>query len=261
MTTTIVRGKSNPIGPVDPALAKLGFQRVRTDRKKRIIAELGGKTKTGKSRFGLTLTEEIGVLNTDRSLEDLLPEFPEVRVVVKDLSGMFDPGKELNQKEAVLIQSEFDRGYRALLASPRIKSVMVDKWNTVWEVVRYAAFGRASVKPHHYVAVNMQMRGYLAMAQQSDKNVLLIQDLKEEWVNEKPTGRWVVDGFKYTGGLAQLNLVASRDEEGGRDFHLEVTGCGTNAALVGWDFKNEKINFRENVAKLVLPDTEAKDWL
>lgn len=250
-------GKSNPIGAVDPALVKLGFHRIQPNRKKRITAEVSGRTKEGKSHLMMTMTEPIGILNTDRALEDLLPEFPNVDVIVKDLSHLFTPGEALTKTQGQKIEREYSEGYQALLGHRHIRSVGVTKWTTIWEVARYAEFGVASVKAHHYVPVNMRMRGYLGKATESDKNLLLEQDLKEEWINEKSTGRWIVDGFKYTPGLVQLNAVASRDEDG--DFHLVVTGCGLNADLVGWDFVNDKIDWH-SIAPMVMAETTAKDW-
>lgn len=251
-------GKVNPIGQVDLELARLGFKRLDPTRRRRISMELSGKTKTGKTRFGLTMTEPIGILNTDRALDDILPEFPHTDLVVKDLSDMFPVGEALSDKEAKLIEAEYARGYNGLMEHKHVRSVMVDKWNTMWEVARFAEFGRASVKAHHYVPVNLRMRGYLLKFQQHDKNLLLIQDVKEEWLNDKPTGRWVVDGFKYTSGLVQVNLFMSRDEN--KVFHMEVQGCGLNADLVGWDFTDKMINFKQNLAPMVLADTDPKDW-
>lgn len=253
-------GNSNP-GPVDPALAKLGFTRIKPVRIKRITMEVSGLTKTGKTRLGLTMPQPIGLINTDRSLTDVLPEFPNVDVSVIDLSGMFNEGEELSQGQAKAIEQKFSAAYRALLAHPRVRSVVVDKWTAMWEVARYAEFGKASVKAHHYVPVNLRMRGYLTAVQNTAKNVLLIQDTKEEWINEKPTGRLIVDGFKYTPSLVQVNAQMRRESPADEDagFRLAITGCGVNADLMGWEFENEDINWPK-IGSMALTDTKMSDW-
>jgi hypothetical protein len=253
-------GKSNPIGAVDPELAKLGFKRLKARRIPRISMEVSGKTKGGKTHLMMTMTEPIGIINTDRALDDILPEFPDVDFVLKDLSPMFAPGQELGQKEAQLIEREFSRAYDGLLGNRHVRSIGIDKWTAMWEVARYAEFGRASVKAHHYVPVNMRMRGYLMKYQSHDKNLLLLQDVKEEWINEKPTGRYIVDGFKYTPGLMQVNAFAYREEEGNRLFKLQITGCGLNSDLMGWEFEGDGVDWHK-IAPMVLPDTKASDWL
>lgn len=249
--------KTNPMKGVDPSLSKLGFSRIKPVRRKRISMEVSGKTKTGKTRLALTMTPPIGLINTDRSLEDILPEFPDVDLVVKDLGPMFSPGQPLSQKQAQQIEAQFSSAYDALLES-HVRSIVVDKFTTIWEVARFAEFGVASVKAHHYVPVNLRMRGYIGKFQQHDKNLLLIHEVKEEWKNEQPTGRWIVDGFKYTPGLVQVNGFMDR-EEGGGDFILSITGCALNAELVGWDFKGEDVNW-PNLASMVMPETKKGDW-
>lgn len=254
-----MKAKINPLGPVDPKLAALGFQRIKPVRIKRITAEVSGKTKVGKTRLMLTMTPPIGIINTDRDLEDLLPEFPDVDLVVVDLSKDFVPGEQLTQNQAKMLEAKFFKAYQGLMDSKGIRSIGISKWTTLWEVARFAEFGVASVKAHHYVPVNLRMRGYLQAAKECHKNVLLEQDMKEEWVNEKPTGRWIVDGFKYTPGLMQLNMQMAREEDGDRDFVLSIAGCGVNAELVGQEFRNDEIDWKK-LAPLVLEDTDPADW-
>jgi len=254
-----MKPKGNPIGIVDPDLARLGFVRIKPVRQKRISMEVSGPTKTGKTRLILTMTEPIGILNTDRSLQDILPEFPNVDLIVKDFSDKFTPGEALTQKQAKLLEREFASAYQGLLEHKHVRSIGVDKWTTIWEVARYAEFGVASMRAHHYVPVNLRMRGYASGYQGHDKNVLLVQDVKEEWIGEKSTGRLIIDGFKYTPGLMQVNASMRREEGDDREFVLGITGCGLNADLVGYEFKGKSVDFKK-IAPMVLLDTTASDW-
>jgi len=252
-------GKTNPLAGVDPVLAKLGFTRIKPTKRNWFSMEVSGKTKTGKSRLSLKMTEPIGILNTDRSLLDVLEEdeFKAVDFVVKDFSQKIAPGEELDQRQAQMLEREFASGYQGLMEHKLMRSVSIDKWTTIWEVARYAEFGKASVKAHHYVPVNLRMRRYASLYQEHNKNVMFIEDVKEEWVAEKSTGRWIVDGFKYTPSLVQVNAVMGRDED--LDFYLEITGSGLNTSVVGTKLYNDEIDFKR-LALMVLPNTLPGDW-
>jgi hypothetical protein len=222
--------------------------------------ESSGDTKSGKTRLIFTMPEPIAIVNFDRSLQDILPEFPDKDFVVMDFSERYAGAEDANQAQAKMLEKEFAAGLRGLFEHRHVKSIAVDKGTTLWEVVRVAEWGRISnIKAHHYVPVNARMRAYMSWYIAHNKNFMVTHDAKEEWVNEKPTGRMLVDGFKYTSSLMQVNVIMSREKDGDRDFVLEVTGCGTNADLVGWEFKGEDIDFKK-IALKAMDDTLPSDW-
>jgi len=255
-----IKPKRDPIGPVDPGLHKLGFQRIKPIRIKRIAMEVSAETKAGKTRLILTMTPPVAILNFDRSLNDILPEFPDVDLIVKDFSQKYSEGEVVGQAQAEMLEREFGAAYRALLDNKHVRSIGIDKGTTLWEVMRYAEWGKiTNIKAHHYVPVNARMRRYMSAYLSHDKNLIVTHDTKEEWLDEKPTGRMLVDGFKYTPSLMQVNASMWREKEGDREFKMLITGCGTNADLVGWEFVNADIDFKK-IAPMVMDDTSAADW-
>lgn len=237
------------------SLSSLGFKRPEFKPVRRLSMLAYGKTKTGKSRFGLTMPGPIAVINFDRALTDLLPQFPKKKILLLDLSGEYAGG--LNQKKAERLEAQFAAAWAEALKSKEVRSVMVDKTSTLWEIVRWAEFGKIDhVKPHHYVPVNSRMRSYISSVIDSDKNVLMIDDTKEEWVNEKPTGRFVRDGFKHSDSLVQISLQFERKD---KTFTTTVDSCAMNADLAGWEFEDENINFPE-LATMAVPDSNREDW-
>lgn len=261
---TAVKGR-DPIGPVDPSLVKLGFSRIKPNRIKRIGMEVSGDTKCGKTHLIMTMTEPIAIINFDRSLQDILPEFPGVDLIVKDFSDMYgeiedSTNPQARMTKAKAAEAQFAAALKGLFEHRHVRSIAVDKGTTLWELIRVAEWGNISnIKAHHYVPVNARMRAYMSMYMAHDKNFLVTHDTKEEWVNEKPTGRQLVDGFKYTSSLMQVNASMWRDKDGDRDFKMEITGCGTNAELVGWEFVGADVNWKK-IAPMVLDDTVAADW-
>lgn len=258
MTISKKARRKDPIGAVDSRLKVLGFTRIKAVRKAKLSMDARGRTKSGKSRLMLTMPEPIGILNFDRSLETLLSEegFKNKDVVVKDLTKFIRPGEKLTRSEAQKAEAEFAEAYRALLSHPKIKSVGVDKGTTLWEIMRFAEFGQASAKAHHYVPVNLRMRGYLMMPEDHNKNVIFLHDLKEEWAGEKPTGRWVADGFKYASSLVQENVDLYRDDDG--DFVLKLQGSALDGTAVGTEWYGEDIDFVKIAAQIT--DTLPSEW-
>ena len=52
----------------------------------------------------------------------------------------------MTKKEAEQAEREFADCYVALLEDPLVRSVGIDKGTTLWEVLRYAQFGSASMR-------------------------------------------------------------------------------------------------------------------
>ena len=234
-------------------LAGYGFIGPDTERQ-RFQCWLGsGKIKTGKTRFGLTFPGPIAVINFDRQIEDLIAEFPDVDVVVKRLE---QSPWGATQAEAQALEMDFSRALKAAHANPHIRTVMIDKVTTLWELVRFAEFGKlAGVRPRNYEAANLRMRGYLSLYQASGKNAYYVEDVKDEWLDDKPTGRVIRDGFKQSAGIAQV--VVSFDREG-KSFGMAFDEC-INSTLIGTRFNGEDINFK-GLAPLVMPEIDPAVW-
>jgi hypothetical protein len=236
-----------------------GFKKPTYKRKARLITLVYGLTKTGKTRFALTAPAPIAFINFDRSLEDVLPDFKGLDIGIADYS---DDLGVLDQAAATKVMARFQTDYAAALADPRVKTVVVDKLTTLWEVMRWARLGKVTqVRPHHYTQVNQEMRQYMLMPQATDKNVIFIEDVKEEWLNEKSTGRMVRDGFKHGSTLVQLELEFTRNEdeidmeEDELGFHAIIKGSSVSAAMVGFDFEGDQIDFKF-IAEALLPEVK-----
>ena len=101
--------------------------------------------------------------------------------------------------------------------------------------------------------------------QATKKNVIFIEDVKEEWKNEKSTGLMIRDGYKHGASLAQLELEFKRDytvidaAEGELGFRAEVKSASTGADQVGFVFEDDQIDFR-TIAETLLPGVPEKAW-
>lgn len=215
-----------------------------------------GKIKTGKTRFGLTFPGPIAVINFDRQIEDLIAEFPSTEVVVKSFIERIPFGTALTQAEAKALEADFARSLKMAHANPHVRTVMIDKETTLWEIPRLAEFERLSgVRARNYEAVNLRMRSYLSLYQTSGKNAYYVDDVRDEWVDDKQTGRVIRDGFKQAAGIAQV--VVSFDRVG-KEFSMTFEEC-INTSLLGTRFTGEDVNFK-SLAPLVMPDVDPTVW-
>jgi hypothetical protein len=209
---------------------------------RRQIAVIQGPEKTGKTHFACTAPDPILLINTDQGDEGVVTpdKFPGKTIYIVDIS----PGTEFvaagNEGEAEKAWDEFKEAYHWGL--DHCGTIIWDKADQVWELARLVILGRlANVKPHHYTEVNNTFRYLIKEADKAkDLNLLLIHNMKEEWINEKFTGRLVRAGFKETGGLVQTSVTAFyRDGEFGGtiDFcRQNMDLCGTELSGAFFDF-------------------------
>jgi hypothetical protein len=247
----------------DPALARLGFKNPNPRIKPRVIMGIDGKPKSGKSRFALTAPGPIAYINFDRGLEHLLAQMGRSDVMLKDYTRMMPLDGAWNQNKAKAVWKDYSDTFVKALQT-RVRTLVVDTASDVWEMIRWAAFGKLDhVKPHHYTQVNGPYRRLLNECQHHDVNVILLHKAKELWEETpngpKPTGQWVRDGFRGTSFAMEFDGFLYRDEDGDREFHMEVLSCGPEAALVGQTFDGGDITFAD-VASMVLPGVNPKEW-
>jgi len=211
---------------------------------RRQIVVVQGPEKTGKTHFACTAPDPILLINTDQGDEGVVTpdKFPGKEIYIVDIQ----PGTELvahgDVGSAESAFDEFKKAYQWGLGNCR--TVIWDKADQIWELARLVILGRlANVKPHHYTEVNNTFRYLIKDADKSkDLNLILIHNMKEEWINEKFTGRLVRAGFKETGGLVHSCITTNFTDGqfgGTIDFcRQNMDLCGEELTGIGFDFDN-----------------------
>lgn len=211
---------------------------------RRQIMMVQGPEKTGKTHFACTAPGPIMLINTDQGDEGVVTpdKFPGKEIFIVDIA----PGTEFvatgSEGDADKAWADFKEAYSWGLA--HCNTIVWDKADQIWELARLVILGRlANVKPHHYTEVNNTFRYLIKEADKvKNLNLILIHNMKEEWVNEKFTGRLVRAGFKETGGLVQTSITSYfRDGEFGGtiDFcRQNMDLCGEELAGRFFDFDN-----------------------
>jgi hypothetical protein len=262
------KGSSNGSSPTLYTAA--GFTKANKKAIRRLIFAIDGPEKSGKTNFVLTMPEPVAVINTDIGLDGVVQRWQDDKDIwVLDVDVSLQDLKTLTPRDAA---QEADKAWRKILKAYRdvlgeAKSVVFDNATECWEILRMARFGKLDqVKPHHYGPVNAEYRDLIRSSyDQGVTNLGLIHKIKDEYTDDKRTGRRVRAGFSDTGFLVQANLSCWR--ETGKDaaafpdnFHVDVIDCRQNMEIAGMSLTGADAAFPQ-LAALVFPDSKPEDWL
>lgn len=226
---------------------------------RRLVWRSWGREKTGKNHFGLTAPGPVyGLYFDPGGLEGMVEKFLEEKEVH---AVQFRFNKKRNdQDEAKALKQEWIESYEEALNNA--KTIQWDE-TELWELCRFAEWGRESAKGREYGPLNGEYRGWIQDAFDAGINLQLIQKVKEEWIDDKPSGGMVPFGFKQAGNIVQVNLEHSytppedpdaKKEDG---FNVKIYECRQNMGLSFENYGN--IDFA-TLGQLIYPDSEAEEW-
>lgn len=152
---------------------------------------------------------------------------------------------EVIANEADEVWRAFCNDYYSALADPVIRTVVWDTESEVWELLRLARFGELNPRTGRdrgnvWGPVNAEMLSLQRAAFSTDKSLIMLQKVKDEYANDKKTGKRVPKGFGDTAFQAQV--VAEAFREAGPVpgcFKILVTDCRSKPELNGMVFPND----------------------
>jgi hypothetical protein len=239
------------------------FRRFNPTINKRLIVALEGQPKTGKTRFCLTFPGPIAVLNTDRPLEGHEAFAGAKDIYVND----YNLSKEFELPEYKQLWSRYESDYYAVCDDPGIRTIVLDTFTEARNLALLGLYGRTTqIQPFMYAPANSLVRSMIKYAGSTDKNIIYSHQVKQEYVDDKPTGKYVRSGIDSTAYFAQINCNMYRENliQDGKDtpgdFVLRISDCGQQGLLAGSELRNELIEFKY-LASLVYPDTSPDEWI
>lgn len=226
---------------------------------RRLVWRSWGREKSGKNHFGLTAPGPIyGLYFDPGGLEGMAEKFLEEKEI---FAVQFRFNKKRNgQEEAKALKQEWIEAYEEALNNG--KTIQWDE-TELWELCRFAEWGRESAKGREYGPLNGEYRGWIQDAFDAGVNLQLIQKVKDEWIDDKPSGQTVPFGFKQAGNIVQVNLEHSytppEDPEAPKadGFNVKIYECRQNMGLSFENYGN--IDFA-TLGQLIYPDSEAEEW-
>lgn len=248
------------VSRIPPELAAAGFEARMRDIPQTVFASIRGQEKEGKTWFCVDqVPGDLAYFDIDKRGARTVAKAQKLHPKNVWPIYLSIPTGEEQQKLAVVEFQKFMAAWEVVLSSPAIKTVVVDTWSEIWELGRIAEFGKAfNVKPHHYGPLNALFNQLLDRVQLSDKNVLLVQKLKEVWENEQPTGKFRAQGFSNTAFKVQVTaeVFFDRKEE---EYVIKTLSNGDDIAASGEEFRGPRCNFPE-LAVHLYPGTDIEQW-
>lgn len=240
-----------------------GFEKVTTRQlKDRLVIALSGLEKTGKTHWCLTAPEPIAYFDFDRRGSAALDKFRAMKTIYHkhyDLPNITLTG-EADKKRCEKLLKEFKSDWEEVMGNDIIRTVVVDTCSDVWELIRLAHFGKLTkVMPHMYVTANADFRVLFKTVYSSDKNVIFVSKLKEEYKNDSKTGDYELSTMKDLPYIVEVNARTVTDK---KDLGIEIISNGVNLDLKGetlWD-SNGQFDFL-SLATLSLPEAPMEAWI
>jgi len=252
------------MSPVKSPYEVAGFVRADQPTSRRIVMAVDGPEKSGKSNFALTAPGPIGIINTDIGLDGVVQKFQNDKEIwVKNIDfriqDLMKLSREAASDEAGKLVTALMQAYQFILG--RAATAIVDNATEVWELLRIAEFGKMDhIKPHHYGSVNAKYRNFIRMAfDQEVSNLILLHKVKDEYVDDKRTGRKLRAGFADTGFLVQANISCWKDptKPVPDKFNATIVDCRHNPSVEGLTFTGTDCNF-ETVRQYIFGEVEVQ---
>ena len=146
-----------------------------------------------------------------------------------------------------------------MAASPLIETIVIDDCTVLYEDILFANFGRTnqlSTQRTVYAGPNREMAEIINSAKDK-KHLILLSQAKPEYVNDKRTDKYKIDGCSKLGFDTTVILYMYRDQKT-NDFYADVQLCQENASLNGDAglrlLANDEINFATLAAKIFADD-------
>jgi hypothetical protein len=215
-----------------------------------------GLVRTGKSAFAVTAPDPIAFIpldiNTHHTVEVTAKKLgKKVKFPNRNYIALENPQKVAAMKpeqaaeyyrEKVMVPLWND--YYGFLDDASVRTVAVDTADQLHENVWMSHFGRMSrIMPRDTGPANSDMEDAMVAAWVKGKNLIMVHPSKEEWKDEKPTGRMVLDGWKWVRRYSEVTVEhfrVSKSQAGKglgyeNDFAVRVTESHFNPWLVGGD--------------------------
>lgn len=234
---------SSPVGGFDDL-----FEDAPEKFTKRLMLSTCGRERTGKTEFALSAPDPIAIVNFDPGLEGVVEKW--VRRGKKIKVSYIDIPEKADAQTWLECYKRAKAAYYAALANPKVRTVLVDTWSDLWDLMKLAEFGvlnpAVDIK-RAYGPLNQIMRTMVRAAYDTDKNLILTNKMKEVYAkdatgNESGTGKFQRAGWGGTGYLIQSNIEHRYNREK-KQFELEIIDCRQNMSVAGFVLTNSECTF------------------
>lgn len=250
------------------------FQPLQAETLYRTIARSSGEVGSGKTRFWLTAPKPLYMQSLDKGLEGTVNQLmAEGLLDASDIHiAEYDwhPGSEdFSQEYAENLRDRLINDYHVALDLGR--TVVWDKESDIWELFRYAAFGKPNEAPKDYAKLNQRYLALINKAKGYDVSLGLIQSMKDAWgsaINPQTGKKQPVKlGYRVPWGFDRLDEAVFLElhhrrekaaDGGASDFIIEVGKSRQNTAIQDQSFPGG-LTFPQ-FGTLLLEGSTEEDW-
>lgn len=242
-----------------------------------IFMDIIGRDGAGKSSLAMTLAEfgALAYVDIDRSSDRAQkPASKKQREGIKVLPVSYAVSLDEDENKR-LCESVWDNLAAKVreAAAGWAKGVVIDTGDELWELKRFASFGKQSGSGRRmdrvYGPVNAQFRQLLRdVYRNSGRHLITTHKMKEEYKDKTnsqgeqvsiKTGDWVRTGFKEIPYLADMIVETYQNDD--NEFAVKIVNCKlgpVGPTLRGQEFTGEQATFAGLIA--LATGTDPDDW-
>lgn len=223
---------------------------------------------SGKSHFALTGPSPIFVCAFDAYGMNRVNKSVKVDKDIRISRYQFNPRahgdkKDLIADAALAVWNQFVAEYRESLK--HVRTVLWDREDLAWELLRYASFGAQNDAPKEYGPLYIEYTSLVQEATAAGVNLGILQGLRQKWVSKfdagkgkmvgQNTGELIPDGMNKIPDLVDVTLDHRWDEV--QKTFITKIGKFPNKDYRGDEFPD--LDF-PSMAMAAYPDSAAEDW-
>ena len=240
-----------------------------------VVAASCGDGGAGKTHFWLTAPDPIAVFLFDPAgLKGLMtnPQFKHKDIRVINFYECVNLGSMREKAERAIASLDALQQFREdwKVALKKARTVLWDKEDHVWEMLRYATNEDYSAEPKSYYECNMEYRGWFTDAETAGVNFGVIRGMKEKWGQTGTSrrtgqatygglGEYIPRGQKEVEELVQVNLSHRWDDTQRAFITTIMNKCrlGNAIELLGQEYAD--LDFL-TLATMLYPDANSEVW-
>jgi hypothetical protein len=233
-----------------------------------IIWAGNGGDGAGKSHFGLTAPGPIFVSAFDPWGMNRVSKDVKVGKQIKIARYPFSPSQAGKTKDEIAktaegVWNKFVDDYRVALKN--VRTVLWDREDLMWELMRFANFGAQNDAPKEYGPLYLEYTSLVQEASAAGVNLGVLRGLKEKWVSKfdaakgkmvgSNTGELIPDGMRKVPDLVDITLDHRWDEK--QKSFVTKLGKFPNKDYRGDEFPDLTFPM---MAMAAYPDSAPEDW-
>lgn len=225
------------------SLRDTSFTETEEEVKQRLIVAIDGETGSGKNKLAFSFPDPIAFMSFDPNYGKALSEAKAAGKRVHKASynvPVIKPDGKNGEYIAKVCGDTWDQfavDYVGALRDPHVHTVIIDTATELFELITYAIYGKnVQVMPKDRGHAYATYRQVIREAESTDKSLVLLHKMKDEWKNDKSTGNRIRAGYKDTdfSVTTEIRMEKNMAEPYPDRYHCHIMKCNLNPQIE-WD--------------------------